>query len=179
MGLLLTPTGGNGIENDVHAVVSVHQLLCKLEKVRTSPSPPDFVEWEEWGPPMTRWFGNRDISETSFRSIAGSRLLGQLPLYTRGDYIEPLKDMLLMFDFNMRDVRRRAAVTSTTPVADSLQVFRTYTDDRKLFNAGGSAVDILSSLPCCVRTVKIGTADYLDFFLEDHAIIGKGVSGFV
>ncbi|CAG7851860.1 SubName: Full=Uncharacterized protein {ECO:0000313/EMBL:CCA68081.1} [Serendipita indica DSM 11827] len=175
LGIVVTPISGNGIEDDIHIVVSAQRLFTKLEQVQTSTSPPEFVEWEDWGPQTTRWFGFSEVSEASFRSISGSRLLGKLTPIRTDEVWQ--RELLLIFDFNMRAVRRYSS-TATSTEDTSFKVFKTYTSDSELLNAGGSGIDVVSSLSCFATATTITAKDYFDFFLEDHAIIGKAVGSF-
>lgn len=130
------------------------------------------MEWEDWGPQATRWFGFDDVSQAS---LSGSRLLGKSrPRITdevwRGE-------QLLIFDFNMRALRRHAS-SATAKEGSSFRAFRTYTGDSELLDAGRSGIDIVSSLSCVATTININALGYSEFLLEDHVIIGEADFGY-
>ena len=148
------------------------------------------IQWDEWGPPITRWFSEDEIYDASLRCISGSRiLLRQRGLRAafreNGVAFRSRKEGVRIFDFNLRPAMRSelaqdAASERTVDihgeVVDGTKVVR---GEKvvEIRESVDSAHDIISSLPYRVIDLPALPSDpYYDYYLDEHTILGRDVS---
>ena len=169
--IVFNPGGGLGLK-EFTVVLSVHAFLrkCKALAATTIKSIPSNTEvmvpilnWDDWGPDVTRWLPPEIHGEYGSRIVSGPRMLA---LLREGDEESGLFHSILL-DFNPRAIHRGA------PNNIDDEFVLTVVDGETESSLVGSSIK--SRLPYRAWTSN-RKYPYRNTSLEAHTIIGRLVS---
>jgi hypothetical protein len=183
---------GYGVTEEQDFVMVVHRKslleLVPLDLLEGPPNPlPIVLSWNSWGPPVTRWFGDDEVSESSI-SLYGQRfvLLASSPLPAGApatdeleDEDEDAMDTIAIYDFNpwhVREVRlhKEFILAAHDSCSDNLRIDIFDGDEapgnicsaRNLFK-----FDIIGRLPY-IRYSSSNWPDFEDIMIDEERLIG-------
>lgn len=159
----------------VTVALSIHLFVQKCQELATDHITEDLkydaapvFDWEQWGPPTTRWLPNSVHGEVGGRSTFGSRMLAALVAPVEGGN-GAHRIHTMMLDFNPRPIARG------TQEADTDDYIVRFLDRESTLEVGG--ISIVSALPCRMWISSLWYG-YLSLFLDGNTIVGRLVSAF-
>ncbi|CCA68082.1 hypothetical protein PIIN_01950 [Serendipita indica DSM 11827] len=203
IGLQLTATNEGPRGYHAYGVISIDGLLRKMRSpsdinldidqhdayMRQSSAPTAEqglegvdIQWDEWGPPVMRWFDDGDIFDASFRSISGSRFLVRQRRKDKSGALSRRRNVVCILEFNLRSEVRSGYIHSRDNEATAYNEARTVgtkvvrAETVIKINEGGTghAFNVLSSLPYRVIDLpSIPSEPYYDYYLDGNTVLGR------